>query len=916
MSISPELDWEEFLARQDRFLTERQCKIQMSEQERRLRTVLEMYKECTFQPRITRKAAALPSRAVEDLVDGGRSRREEWMEQQRALQQLREIEEATFRPQLLTKEAYAHVRPRINLKNPDAYLAHEAHKQRQREALRAELQSEREALELQHCTFKPQTTPLPAYLIRKLQEQHLQQLQKQSQEEQQQEPGNEWAEAGMLLQERYAYEQSLELHDSGAHRDPAENGSYAAQFETYAAEYGSFRTAAETPSFEQMGYDVASLLTQNQVQSGNDLSVTIPSPFDVPTSLITGITGVSPLPSILNSPLLESLVSASPNAQLAAMFAQLAQSTRGGQTPAFLEAFTPGTTGGWPESTRSGGASLRQLLDLQEASSLGLGEGDLDDPAMADALLKGLVPLPSARRTSVSGGGGAQGGARGYGAEGGNGTSGQMSVEQLADLGLQSPSALGVGGNGHVLYKGVHYDKEQDTWQVVVFDGLRYTVVGEYTNELEALVANELLSPAQPMQGNFNTMLAGSGGSGPAGDGDGAEGQAGSGAAAAAAADEDTEQVGHGVTGRGGGSRTPNINDYLHRLANSNPLLGSAFSPSGAALSPLFSALSPAGGGFTALLLPTPRDTSNGGGAHLLPSPSALGRIGNLLPPAPDIIKPDGTRESVYRGVVWDEAKNQWRAQIAENGGTSYTCLGFYSTQEDAARAFDAAVLRSGNKELLNFPLVPKAAQTGPKARGPRAPGTRVTSQYKGVSWNSACSKWVAVLWDRELKRARHIGSYESEEDAARAYDKEALRMLGPEAGLNFRESAADYLAEIGADGVPEGTHNSNKGSSQYRGVSWHERSQRWEVRVWGGGKQHFIGSFTEEVEAARAYDRAVLRLRGQDARSRSRMNFPLSDYNLDELGVPGDPAGFLGMAVGMRSTPEPARGRKAVKRK
>lgn len=65
----------------------------------------------------------------------------------------------------------------------------------------------------------------------------------------------------------------------------------------------------------------------------------------------------------------------------------------------------------------------------------------------------------------------------------------------------------------------------------------------------------------------------------------------------------------------------------------------------------------------------------------------------------------------------------------------------------------------------------------------------QVTSQYKGVSWNSACSKWVAVLWDRELKRARHIGSYESEEDAARAYDKEALRMLGPEAGLNFRES-------------------------------------------------------------------------------------------------------------------------------
>ncbi len=74
-------------------------------------------------------------------------------------------------------------------------------------------------------------------------------------------------------------------------------------------------------------------------------------------------------------------------------------------------------------------------------------------------------------------------------------------------------------------------------------------------------------------------------------------------------------------------------------------------------------------------------------------------------------------------------------------------------------------------------------------------------------------------------------------------------------------------------------------------------------------------GSFTEEVEAARAYDRAVLRLRGQDARSRSRMNFPLSDYNLDELGVAGDPSMFLGLTVGMRSTPEP-RGRKPARKK
>jgi hypothetical protein len=28
------------------------------------------------------------------------------------------------------------------------------------------------------------------------------------------------------------------------------------------------------------------------------------------------------------------------------------------------------------------------------------------------------------------------------------------------------------------------------------------------------------------------------------------------------------------------------------------------------------------------------------------------------------------------------------------------------------------------------------------------------------------------------------------------------------------------------------------------------------QARAWGGGKQHFVGSFTSEVDAARAYDK------------------------------------------------------------
>ena len=75
----------------------------------------------------------------------------------------------------------------------------------------------------------------------------------------------------------------------------------------------------------------------------------------------------------------------------------------------------------------------------------------------------------------------------------------------------------------------------------------------------------------------------------------------------------------------------------------------------------------------------------------------------------------------------------------------------------------------------------------------------RQTSSFKGVSWNVACLKWVAVIWDRDLKRARHLGSFSSDIDAARAYDREALRLYGDTAVFNFRGAApGDEAADSG----------------------------------------------------------------------------------------------------------------------
>ena len=56
------------------------------------------------------------------------------------------------------------------------------------------------------------------------------------------------------------------------------------------------------------------------------------------------------------------------------------------------------------------------------------------------------------------------------------------------------------------------------------------------------------------------------------------------------------------------------------------------------------------------------------------------------------------------------------------------------------------------------------------------------TSQFLGVSWNKSSNKWRAEIF-HEGKRHR-LGTYEKEEDAAKAYADAATRLGKPGRGL------------------------------------------------------------------------------------------------------------------------------------
>jgi hypothetical protein len=55
-------------------------------------------------------------------------------------------------------------------------------------------------------------------------------------------------------------------------------------------------------------------------------------------------------------------------------------------------------------------------------------------------------------------------------------------------------------------------------------------------------------------------------------------------------------------------------------------------------------------------------------------------------------IKWNGCYTSKYKGVTWSKKARAWQAQIAKNGKRFF--LGYYSTEENAAKAYDEKALK------------------------------------------------------------------------------------------------------------------------------------------------------------------------------------------------------------------------------
>jgi len=254
---------------------------------------------------------------------------------------------------------------------------------------------------------------------------------------------------------------------------------------------------------------------------------------------------------------------------------------------------------------------------------------------------------------------------------------------------------------------------------------------------------------------------------------------------------------------------------------------------------------------------------------RLLPYPEVQGECPSPVSDPPRSKKARTTDGGDEKGTETDrERESEEREKRGTDGNGS------------PALAVAGAVFSASDVAVAVAVSTPPAKATG----APKHTEAAAQSRFTGVTMHKRSRRWEAHCWVNSLKKQVYLGGYATQELAAEAYDIIAVKIRGAKAKTNFPlenyTEAMRALQGLSIEQVIASVKRESdsfiRGVIKYRGVSRAAmNSPLFEARIGVLDHHVYIGNFPTAMEAAKAYDRALIRCKGP----RTTTNFNSNEY-------------------------------------